>query len=98
LFFLSGQKVLSASIEPGRAPSGPFRAGTPRLLFEGRFAIGNRVASAYDVSPDGKRSLKIKYGGPEAASGAGSDKDQQLHFVLEWFEEVRRRVQSGAAQ
>ena len=62
-------------------------------MFEGRYLIGN-ITSPYDVSPDGKRFLMVKRGGPEAASG----QDQQLHFVLEWFEEVRRRVQSGAAQ
>ncbi len=46
---------------------------------------------AHYRSPDGKRFLFIKAAGPETAAG-----EQQLHFVVEWFEEVRRRVAAGA--
>jgi len=74
---------MSVRLEPGPA----FKAGTPRLLFEGRYAPSN-----FEVSPDGKRFLFIKTAGPETAAG-----QQQLHFVVEWFEEVRRRVAAGAA-
>jgi Tol biopolymer transport system component/predicted Ser/Thr protein kinase len=86
LFFRNGDKVMSAAIEPGPT----FRAGTPRMLFEGRYAITYPSGGGYDVSPDGQRFLMIKSVQPEAAS-------TQMHFVLEWFEEVRRRMQAGAA-
>ena len=77
---------MSAAIEPGPT----FRAGTPRMLFEGRYAVTYPSGGGYDVSPDGQRFLMIKSVQPEAAS-------TQMHFVLEWFDEVRRRVQAGAA-
>ena len=76
---MSRNKVMSVPLEPGPA----FKAGTPRLLFETRYdGIGS-----FEVSPDGKRFLFIKIGDPETAAG-----QQQLHFVVEWFDEVRRRV------
>jgi len=87
LFYLfpRGGKLMSAPIEKGPA----FRAGTPRALFD----LPPRTQ--YDVSPDGKRFLIIKSAAaPEAPSGG----QPQFQFVLEWFDEVRRRVQAGAAQ
>ncbi len=90
LFYMSGNKVMSVPLEPGGAPSGPFKFGTPRLLFESRHGAG---PFNLEVSADGKRFLFIKTGEPDSAAG-----QQQLHFVVEWFEEVRRRVAAGAAQ
>jgi dipeptidyl aminopeptidase/acylaminoacyl peptidase len=86
LFFRNGDKVMSAAIEP--APT--FRAGTPRMLFEGRFDTTFPSGGSYDVTPDGKRFLMIR----SAERDGGS---AQMQFVVEWFEEVRRRVQAGAA-
>jgi hypothetical protein len=40
----------------------------------------------YDVAPDGRRFLIIKYA--EAQPGRQND----LRIVLNWFEELRRRV------
>jgi serine/threonine-protein kinase len=90
LFYNWQGKLMSAPIEKGPA----FRAGTPRALFEARgYGLG-AGGGDYDVSPDGKRFLFIKSAAPETASGG----QQQFQFVLEWFDEVRRRVEAGAAQ
>ncbi len=69
------------------ASPGSFPAGTPKELFGYSFAIGG--AGADDVSSDGKRFLVIQSG---AESGAATS---EIHFVLEWFEDIRRRVRAG---
>ena len=51
------------------------------MLFHGNY--GN----SYDVAPDGKRFLMIKP--PAAAAQSPTD---QVTVVLNWFEELRRRV------
>jgi serine/threonine-protein kinase len=55
-----------------------FRAGAARLLFE-------KVSSDYDVAPDGKRFLMLK------ASTTAAD-STELHVILNWFDDLRRRV------
>jgi hypothetical protein len=55
-----------------------FRAGMPRLLFE-------KASGDYDVAPDGRRFLMLK---PAAASADTSE----LHVILNWFDDLRRRV------
>jgi serine/threonine-protein kinase len=59
-----------------------FSASAPRLLFEGRYEPN------YDVAPDGQRFLMIKPSEQEAAP-------TQLNVILEWFEELKRRVPPG---
>jgi hypothetical protein len=49
------------------------------------------LASAYDVSADGKRFLMITSGAAEQ----GAMTTPEVHFVLEWFEDIRRRVRAG---
>jgi hypothetical protein len=53
------------------------------MLFQGNYA------GSYDVAPDGKRFLMIK---PPAGAQAPTD---QVTVVLNWFEELRRRVPAG---
>jgi Tol biopolymer transport system component len=55
-----------------------FRAGAARQLFE----IGS---GDYDVAPDGKRFLMLK---PSALSAEATE----LHVILNWFDDLRRRV------
>ncbi len=87
LFYVAPSgKVMSVEIEPGGAPSGPFRPGTPKELFTHVFP----GVPVYDVSADGKRFLMIKSGAAEPEAS-----QPQLHFVLEWFEDIRRRVRAG---
>jgi hypothetical protein len=61
-------------------------AGKPRLLFEDRFVRGLTLGHTnYDVSPDGQRFLMIKDAAQQAAS-------LQVNVVLNWFDELKRRV------
>jgi Tol biopolymer transport system component/predicted Ser/Thr protein kinase len=57
-----------------------FRPGPPRLLFE--------KAGTYDVAPDG-RFLMIK-----PAAQSESVQPTEMHIIVNWFEELRRRVPS----
>jgi len=81
LFYRSRGRTMVVEIDPGAV----FRSGTPKLLF----SYGDPLTT-YDVSPDGKRFLMPKSG----AEGEGAA--TQVHIVLEWFEEIRRRVRAGA--
>jgi Tol biopolymer transport system component len=64
-----------------------FRAGTPRKLFEGPYSITPVFGQSFDVSPDGKRFAMVKFE-PEKPPTA-------IHVVLNWFEELKRRVPIG---
>ena len=80
LFYRSGDKVMAVDITT--QPS--FQAGTPRMLFEGKYVRRNNETN-YDVSPDGQRFLMIQADEQQAAA-------TQLHVVLNWFEELKQRV------
>jgi len=87
LFYRNGDKMMAVDVQTTPA----FGAGAPKVLFEGRYFDGRSVetgaySASYDVSPDGKRFLMLK---PPAAQNAGPG---QLHVVVNWFEELRRRV------
>jgi Tol biopolymer transport system component len=55
-----------------------FTAGKPRLLFEGQYG-------GWDVAPDGQRFLMIQSVEPEQPA-------TQINVVLNWFEELKRKV------
>ena len=76
LFYRNSDKVMAVEVEPGPA----FRAGTPKMLFEGRFERGG-----YDVAPDGRRFLMMQ-------SAQADTGPPQLHVVMDWFEELKRRA------
>ncbi len=75
LFYRQGDKMMVVDVET--KPT--FRAGKPRMLFEGHFL------GSYDIAPDGTRFLMIKE--DPAESGPA-----HVNVVLNWFEEVKRRV------
>jgi eukaryotic-like serine/threonine-protein kinase len=85
LFYRSGDKMMAVEIatQPG------FAAGKPRMLFEGRYEAAPVPISNYDVSPDGQRFLMLKP--TEQAQAAPT----QINVVLNWFEELKRRVPTG---
>ena len=62
-----------------------FSAGTPRLIFEGNFRPSVATRAHYDVTPDGQRFVMIQVGGSDSAP-------TQINVVLNWFEELKRRV------
>ena len=81
LFYREGDKMMAADITSQSA----LEVGKPRVLFEGRYAVSRIPFLNYDVSPDGQRFLMLK------------DSDQasevtQINVVLNWFEELKRRV------
>ncbi len=82
LFYRQGIKLMAVDVE--LKPT--FRAGRPRALFEGPYLHeGIDVGTTYDVSPDGTRFLMIN---PDPAESGPA----QVKVVLNWFEEVKRRV------
>jgi len=78
---------MAVEIDPGPAGGATLRAGTPKELFSFSPPTGT---AGYDVSADGKRFLVI---------GQGAEQDKaatpELHFVVEWFDEIRRRTAAG---
>jgi hypothetical protein len=66
-----------------------FAAGKARMLFEGQYVPTPATLPNYDVSPDGQRFLMLKPS--EQAQAAPT----QINVVLNWFEELKRRVPTG---
>jgi serine/threonine protein kinase/Tol biopolymer transport system component len=63
-------------------------AGKPVLLFRGRYRFGGAGVPGYDVTNDGRRFLMVKPSDDELAP-------RRLHVVLNWADELARRVPSG---
>jgi serine/threonine-protein kinase len=84
MFFRSGgRKEKMMVVDYQTQPT--FSAGKPRLLFEGNYSAGNQGAF-YGVAPDGQRFLMMKPVEQQQTSLT------QIHVVLNWFEELKRRV------
>ena len=82
LFYRSGQKMMVVSVET----QPPFKAEPPRILFEGFYSdVWFDLTSNYDISPDGQRFIIVRQSGNENAL-------TPIHVVLNWFEELKRRV------
>jgi eukaryotic-like serine/threonine-protein kinase len=85
LFYRNRNKMMA--VEVTTQPS--FSAGKLKLLFEGAYVdLSPRTLPNYDVSPDGQRFLMLK------ATEQGQA-PTQINVVLNWFEELKRRVPSG---
>ncbi len=82
LFYRSGGKMMAVDI----ATQPAFAAGKPRVLFEGRYELSPATSPNYDVSPDGQRFLMLRPSEQEASAPT------QINVVLNWFEELKRRV------
>jgi len=87
LYYRNGNKMMAVAVSAG----GAFRAGAPKLLWEGRYNQGlNSMcgppgpgASNYDVTGDGQRFLMIQEGEQDVAPN-------RIHVVLNWAEELKR--------
>ncbi len=66
-----------------------FSAGKPPVLFQGQYEPSPATSPNYDVSPDGQRFLMLK------TSEQGQAAPTQINVVLNWFEELKRRVPAG---
>ena len=86
LFFRSGSKMMA--VEVTAQPT--FSAGKPKVLFEGQYlaVTPGLTGTAFDVSSDGQRFLMVKET-ERAAPNA------QINVVLNWSEELKRRVPAG---
>ncbi len=84
LFYRSGDTMMTVEIttQPG------FSAGKPKVLFEGEYLPTPGTFPNYDVAPDGRRFLMLKPSETESAP-------TQINVVLNWFEELKRRVPAG---
>jgi len=82
LFYRAGNRMMAVEITA--QPS--FMAGKPKLLFEGQYEPTLVSNANYDVSPDGQRFLMLK------ASERQEAAPTQINVVLNWFEELKRRV------
>ena len=58
------------------------------MLFEGQYVASAVTMSNYDVSRKGQRFLMVK---PSEQTEAATE----INVVLNWFEELKRRVLSG---
>jgi serine/threonine protein kinase/Tol biopolymer transport system component len=85
LFYRSGTKIMAVDVD---TRSG-FSSGTPRMLFEGTYLPTPVVVPDYDVSPDGQRFLMLKPAETQTSALT------QINVVLNWFEELKRRVPAG---
>jgi serine/threonine protein kinase len=86
LFYRNGDKMMVVDISTQHG----FTASTPRMLFEGRYEQPPVPLHNFDVSPDGQRFLMLKPVEQEQAATT------QINVVLNWFEELKRRVPAGA--
>jgi len=84
LFFRSGGKMMAVDV----TTQPTFTPGQPKALFDDKYEpdpTGGQRPN-YDVSRDGQRFLMIK---PNEQQGQTAT---QIHVVLNWFEELKRRV------
>ena len=80
LFYINGDKMMAVEV----VTSPGFSAGTPKILFEDPDLTNN----GWDVSPNGRQFLMVK---PVEQQRAAT----QIDVVLNWFEELKRRVPTG---
>jgi eukaryotic-like serine/threonine-protein kinase len=81
LFYRNGNKMVAVDV----STQPTFSAGKPKMLFEGPYVPTPRSFPDYDVSPDGQRFLMLK-------ANEQAQAPAQINVVLNWFEELKRRV------
>jgi len=80
----SGTRMMAVDIDTRKG----FDAGKPRLLFEGPYSVNNPMRG-YDVTSDGEHFVLIR---PSTESVKAEQPFTQMHVVLNWTEELKRRV------
>jgi serine/threonine-protein kinase len=83
LFYLSAGAVMSVPV----TATSTLTFGQPSKLFEGPYFFAP-AARTYDASADGQRFLMLKLN----PAGGGSPRSPRFVVVLNWFEELQRRV------
>jgi serine/threonine-protein kinase len=82
---VGGQAALTTMMAVPVQPGPTFIAGTPRMLFQGRFGATANIR-AYDVSPDGRRFLMVQQQERPAMRLSG------MVIVQNWVEELKDKV------
>ncbi len=83
LFYREGDKVIAVPVRT--TPT--FHAGSPRVLFEGRYFQNLVGPPAYDVTRDGQRFLMVQEPPEEAAP-----EDRQIVYVPDFFAELKGKM------
>jgi serine/threonine protein kinase len=93
LYFVDNDALRSVPLEYEPA----FRIGEPREVFRGpyTFSVEGR---AWDAHPDGERFLVLLDAEAETSVVASQAEPQRVHIVVNWIEELRRRVPEPARQ
>ena len=78
LFYRNGDKMMVVDVRAQPA----FTAGSPRLLFEGRYEPTQTGSAGYDVSLDDQRFLMVQAAEPDQAA-------TQINVVLNWFQQLK---------
>jgi serine/threonine-protein kinase len=80
LFYLNGRAMIGVDVHTGA----DFRAGSPRVLFEGDFL--QEDSRHYSIHPDGESFVMV------STSKESSSQTGELIVVQNWFEELKRLV------
>jgi serine/threonine-protein kinase len=88
LFYYDGTGLAVAPItyEP------TLRVGAPRRLFESATYVWSMTGRAWDVDPTGERFLMIRFPGLGTPQAGGDPETTRIDVVLNWVEELKRRV------
>ncbi len=88
LLYRNGDSVITVPVQTEPI----FKAGKPEVLFQGKYVPSNvEEEHMWDVHPDGKRFLMIKEATPDGKPAAALE-SRKLVIVLNWTEELKRRV------
>jgi hypothetical protein len=79
LYYSTPDKLMVVEVTGGAT----FVAGTPRVLFTGRYRGTINGNTPYDVTADGHRFLRVRQAQPQRAV-------THIDVVLNWFSELRR--------
>jgi serine/threonine-protein kinase len=79
LFYMNGRKMMVVTI----GARSELTVGKPELLFEGDYAFAGYLAN-FDVTPDDRAFVMVR--------SEQSKSWVQLNVVLNWFDELKRRV------
>ena len=86
LYFVDGDALRAQSLE--YQTDSVRIVGAPRDVFRGRYSF-QVVGRAWDVHPDGRFLVLLDAEDNDASS---TPERQRIHFVVNWVEEVRRRL------
>jgi len=84
LFYRSGRKMMVVEVTTDSS----FTKSAPRVLFEGQFVGATYPIGTSAISPDGQRFLMLE-------PVESSQPVNQMNMVLNWSEELKKRVARG---